>query len=172
MRWHSYRARWRGAEYDASPDVRAGRLWIRLRRATPAEGFEEVAPGRYVRPVPAEECEAVVFVTTVGTWRGVPCQVHDARDGHTGERPGGDAGEPADGDLGGPVSEPAGGHLDRHLGGHLGGHCGELLVEYTGGLAPVARALGLPRAERGVYRGWVRRDEVLGLREHVVPLDM
>ncbi|MEU9887547.1 hypothetical protein [Sphaerisporangium sp. NPDC051011] len=148
MRWHSYRARWRGSEYEASPDARAGRLWIRLRRATPAEGFEEVAPGLHVRPVPAEECEAVVFVTTVGTWRGVPCQVHDARDGHL-------HGEQDDGHDGRP-----------------GGHGGELLVEYTGGLAPVARALELRRTERGVYQGWVPRDEVLGLREHVVPLDL
>ncbi|MFC6083140.1 hypothetical protein [Sphaerisporangium aureirubrum] len=48
---------------------------------------------------------------------------------------------------------------------------GEFLVEYVGGLLPVALELGLERVERGVHRGWVPRDEVAGLREHVVPLD-
>lgn len=42
----------------------------------------------------------------------------------------------------------------------------ELLLEYTGGQVPRALALGLERIERGVYRGWVRRDEVRGLREN------
>lgn len=41
----------------------------------------------------------------------------------------------------------------------------ELLVEYTGGRVPRALELGLDRIERGVYRGWVHRDEVRGLRE-------
>jgi len=41
----------------------------------------------------------------------------------------------------------------------------ELLVEYTGGRVPRALELGLERIERGVYRGWVHRDEVRGLRE-------
>lgn len=41
----------------------------------------------------------------------------------------------------------------------------DLLLEYTGGQVPRALELGLERIERGVYRGWVRRDEVRGLRE-------
>lgn len=41
----------------------------------------------------------------------------------------------------------------------------ELLLEYTGGKVPRALELGLERIERGVYRGWVPRDEVRGLRE-------
>jgi len=41
----------------------------------------------------------------------------------------------------------------------------ELLLEYTGGKVPRAMALGLERVERGVYRGWVHRDEARGLRE-------
>lgn len=41
----------------------------------------------------------------------------------------------------------------------------ELLLEYTGGKVPRALELGLERIERGVYRGWVNRDEVRGLRE-------
>lgn len=41
----------------------------------------------------------------------------------------------------------------------------ELLLEYTGGQVPRALALGLERIERGVYRGWVPREEVRSLRE-------
>lgn len=41
----------------------------------------------------------------------------------------------------------------------------ELLLEYTGGKVPRARELGLERIERGVYRGWVSRGEIRGLRE-------
>jgi hypothetical protein len=48
----------------------------------------------------------------------------------------------------------------------------ELLVEYTGGRAPVGRALGFERVERGVYRGWVPRAGVRDRREHRVPLDL
>jgi hypothetical protein len=129
MRWHSYRVRWRGAEFEASPHPRPDRLWMRLRSSEPADGFEELVPGRFVRPVPAEECEAVFFVTMVGEWRGATCQVHGEREG-------------------------------------------ELLVQYTGGLLPVARELGLWRIERGVHRGWVPRHEVLELHEHAVPLDV
>ncbi|MFC4584710.1 hypothetical protein [Sphaerisporangium corydalis] len=81
MRWHSYRARWRGADYEASAEPRADGLWMRLRVTAPAEGFDEVAPGRHVRPVRAEECEAVLFVTMTGRWRGAECQVHDEREG-------------------------------------------------------------------------------------------
>lgn len=46
----------------------------------------------------------------------------------------------------------------------------ELLVEYTGGQVPRALAMGLERIERGVYRGWVHRDEVRGLRENMTLL--
>jgi hypothetical protein len=129
MKWHSYRARWRGAEYEASPDPRPEGVWMRLRISEPADGFERLAPGRFVRPVRAVDCEGVVFVTTAGEWRGAACQVRDERDG-------------------------------------------ELLVEYTGGLRPVALELGLERIERGVYRGWVPRHEVLGLHEQAVLLDI
>ncbi|MCG5218939.1 hypothetical protein [Streptosporangium sp. KLBMP 9127] len=124
----AYRARWRGTDYPANPDPRHDGLWIRLCRAEPAEGFAEVAAGRYVRPVPAAECEAIFHVTTVCEWRGAPCRVHEER-------------------------------------------AGELLVEYTGGLLPVARALGMERVERGVHRRWVAREEVRDLREHAVPLE-
>ncbi len=47
---------------------------------------------------------------------------------------------------------------------------GELLVEYTGGQAPVARYHGFERLERGVYRRWIPRHEARGLRENTVVL--
>jgi hypothetical protein len=77
----TYRARWHGAAYDASPELRSGRLWMRLRSGDPAPGFEKVGSDRYVRAVPADECEAVCFVTTVCRWRDAPFRVHDRRDG-------------------------------------------------------------------------------------------
>ncbi|MFG1945203.1 hypothetical protein [Nonomuraea sp. NPDC048826] len=76
-----YRARWRGADYVASPEPHPLELWVRLRSAGPADGFEEVEPGCHVRAVPAAECEALHFVTVVCRWRGEPCHVHDERDG-------------------------------------------------------------------------------------------
>ncbi|MEU9832563.1 hypothetical protein AB0D67_13625 [Streptosporangium sp. NPDC048047] len=126
--WHSYRARWRGTEYAASPDPRPDAVWVRLRVTEPAEGFEEVEPGCFVRPVPAGECESISFVTTVCEWRGAPFQVRD-RHGDT------------------------------------------LLLEYVGGLLPVARELELERIERGVHRRWVPGHEVTDLRENVVFLE-
>lgn len=48
----------------------------------------------------------------------------------------------------------------------------ELLVEYVGGQVPIARQLGLPRVERGVYRAWIPRADVTGLRENAVALDI
>jgi hypothetical protein len=76
MSWSGYRARWRGTDYEAVPDPRDDGLWMRLRSAVPAEGFDEVAPGWFVRPVPAAECGEAVFVTTVCEWRGEPFQVY------------------------------------------------------------------------------------------------
>ncbi|MEV7803911.1 SseB family protein [Microbispora sp. NPDC088329] len=125
----SYRARWRGAGFRANPDPGHDGLLIRLLHDGPADGFEERAPGRFVRSVPAQECEAVFHVTRRCEWRGAPCLVR-------GER------------------------------------AGELLLEYTGGRLPVARALGMERAERGVHRRWVARAEVTELREHAELLDL
>ncbi|NUR89038.1 MAG: hypothetical protein HOY71_33565 [Nonomuraea sp.] len=125
MTWHFYRARWRDADYVASPEPHALELWVRLRSTVPAEGFQEVEPGCHVRTVPVTECAALHFVTTECRWRGEPFQVHDERDGL-------------------------------------------LLLEYLGGSAPAALALGLERVERGVYRSWVPRAEVTDLRENAV----
>lgn len=46
----------------------------------------------------------------------------------------------------------------------------ELLIEYTGGKVPRALDLGMERIERGVYRRWVPRDELRGLRESMTLL--
>lgn len=78
--WHAYRARWGGAEYSAAPYPQPEQLFVRLYRSTPAAGFEEVGADRYVRQVPAADCEAILYVTTVCEWRGAPFQVHDERD--------------------------------------------------------------------------------------------
>lgn len=48
----------------------------------------------------------------------------------------------------------------------LARHDAWLRVEYTGGKAPVARALGLEEFDYGVYQGWAPSAEVTDLREH------
>jgi hypothetical protein len=48
----------------------------------------------------------------------------------------------------------------------LAAHDMWLRVEYTGGKAPVAQALGLEEFDFGVYQGWVPAAEVSELREH------
>jgi hypothetical protein len=65
-RWHRYRARWAGREYDALPELREGRWWMRL-------------PGG--QEVPAADCAGVWSVSTVCEWSGAPFHVHDEREG-------------------------------------------------------------------------------------------
>lgn len=127
--WHTYRARWQGEEYSAAADPQPDQVCLRLYRPGPADGFDEVSPGHYVKAVTAAECDAVYHVTTVCEWQGAPFQVQDER-----------------GD--------------------------ELLLEYTGGSAPVAQELQLQRIERGVYRAWVPRADVPALSEHAVELSV
>ena len=67
---HGYVARWRGADYEVSADISGARAHARLYRTQPADGFDEVAPGRYRRTVPLAEVERVAFVSEVCTWRG------------------------------------------------------------------------------------------------------
>ena len=62
-----YVALWRGDEYEASPDGED----VRLYRPDPADGFEEVRPGRSRAVVPATEAK-VEYVRTVCYWRGAP----------------------------------------------------------------------------------------------------
>ncbi|MFI7416747.1 hypothetical protein [Nonomuraea sp. NPDC049684] len=125
MNGESYRARWDGTDYEASAELVDGRLFMRLYAPVPADGFEEAAPGRFVRAVPAAGCAAIWHVTTVCEWRGASFLVLAEREA-------------------------------------------ELLVEYTGGNASHAAGLGLERIERGVYRAWVRREEVSALGEKAV----
>lgn len=122
QKWAGYRARWRGDEYRAAIFPLGNVLWVRLHSAKVRSGFQEVTEQDYVQSVLAEECDAVLFVSTVCTWRGAEFLVTDER----GE---------------------------------------ELQLEYVEGDAIKAMGMGLERIERGVYRGWVQRDEVRGLRE-------
>ncbi len=62
-----YYARWRGDEFEASPDGTD----VRLYRADPAEGFVEVLPGRYARTVPAGETD-LYYVRTRCHWNNEP----------------------------------------------------------------------------------------------------
>jgi hypothetical protein len=63
---NGYLAVWGGAEYDASP---AADGTVRLYRATPADGFDQLAPGRYRRVVRADEVAMLRYVRTVCVWR-------------------------------------------------------------------------------------------------------
>ncbi len=63
-----YLARWRGREYEASPDGDQ----VRLYRPDAAEGFEQVRPGRFRQVVPVDEVEDIVYVRTACRWRGAP----------------------------------------------------------------------------------------------------
>lgn len=63
-----YVARWRGTDYEASPDGDQ----VRLYQAQPAEGFEEVRENRFRRVLPISEVEELVYVRTMCTWKGEP----------------------------------------------------------------------------------------------------
>jgi hypothetical protein len=71
-----YVARWRGQEYEASPDGEQ----VRIYQPEPADGFEEVRPGRYVRALPAAEAD-LSYVRTTCAWRGEPFIVLAEQDG-------------------------------------------------------------------------------------------
>jgi hypothetical protein len=72
-----YAARWRGTEYEASPDGEE----VRLYRPDSSEGFEEVRSGRYRRIVPAAEIDELVYVRTTCNWRDQPFIVLGEHDG-------------------------------------------------------------------------------------------
>ena len=72
-----YLARWRGTEYEASPDGEN----VRLYRGEPADGFEEVRPGRHRRVVPAGEVQELSYVRTTCSWKGAPFIVLGQHDG-------------------------------------------------------------------------------------------
>ena len=114
-----YSARWRGTDYEAVPGVDGE---VRLYSATPADGFDEVRPGRFVRIVADHDVESLRYVRTHCTWRGEPFVV-------------------------------------------IGEHGGWVRLEYSGGRAPVAEALGLDRVDAGVYQAWTSREEIDQLHE-------
>jgi len=114
-----YYARWRGREYEVSPDGNDMRLYA----TEAAEGFNQVRSGRFVRVVPAADVDEFCYVRTTCTWQGQPFIV-------------------------------------------LGEADGWLRVEYTGGKAPVAKALGLEEFDFGVYQGWAPAAEVSNLSEY------
>jgi hypothetical protein len=114
-----FTARWRGTDYHAVPGVDGE---VRLYSATPAEGFDEVLPGRYVQIVADHDVESLRYVRTRCTWRGEPFIV-------------------------------------------IGEHGGWVRLEYSGGRAPVAEALGLDRVDTGVYQTWISREEIEQLQE-------
>lgn len=116
-----YMARWRGRDYEASPDGDQ----VRIYRSDPAEGFEDAAESRFRRVVPMAEVEELWYARTTCTWRGQPFIV-------------------------------------------LAGHDSWLRVEYAGGKAPAARALGLEEFDYGVYQGWAPVGEISDLREQRV----
>jgi hypothetical protein len=113
-----YYARWRGREYEASPDG----MDLRLYATQPADGFGQVRPGRFVRVVALAEVDDFSYIRTTCNWQGEPFIV-------------------------------------------LGEHEEWLRVEYTGGKAPVAKALGLEEFDFGVYQGWAPLMQVSDLIE-------
>jgi hypothetical protein len=72
-----YYARWRGREYEVSPDGNEMRLYS----TEPAEGFNQVRPGRFVRVVSAGDVEDFSYVRTTCTWQGQPFIVLGEADG-------------------------------------------------------------------------------------------
>ena len=72
-----YVARWRGREYEASPDGNDMRLYA----TAPEEGFGQLRPGRYLRVVPIAEVSDFCYVRTTCTWHGEPFIVLGDQDG-------------------------------------------------------------------------------------------
>jgi hypothetical protein len=73
-----YVARWRGREYEASPDGDK----VRLYQPAAGDGFEEVRTGRFVLVLPVGEVEDLAYVRTTCSWQGEPFIVlaeHDNR---------------------------------------------------------------------------------------------
>ena len=63
-----YLATWHGREYEAAPDGDN----VRIYQEQPADGFEEIRPGRYVRVLTPDEYDELVYVRTTCFWRGAP----------------------------------------------------------------------------------------------------
>src|SRR4051794_21535077 len=63
-----YVVTWQGREFEAVPDGDN----VRIYRTLPADGFEEIRPGRYVRVLTPDEFDELVYVRTTCTWHGAP----------------------------------------------------------------------------------------------------
>ena len=63
-----YVVSFQGREYDAVPDGDNVRIYL----PEPAEGFDEVKPGRYRRVLGPDDYDDLVYVRTTCTWRGAP----------------------------------------------------------------------------------------------------
>ncbi|XRQ12827.1 hypothetical protein ACN3XK_18670 [Actinomadura welshii] len=74
---HGYYARWRGTEYEASPDGDQ----VRLYASRSVDGFKKVTPDRYFHVVPLADVEHLHYVTTHCTWRGEPFVVLGEHEG-------------------------------------------------------------------------------------------
>jgi hypothetical protein len=61
-----YVVSWQGREYDAVPDGDNVRIYL----PEPADGFDEVKPGRYRRVLGPDDFDELVYVRTTCTWRG------------------------------------------------------------------------------------------------------
>lgn len=61
-----YVVTWQGREYDGAPDGDNVRVYL----SEPADGFEELKPGRYVRVLEPDEYDELVYVRTTCNWRG------------------------------------------------------------------------------------------------------
>ena len=120
---NGYRARWRDAEYEASPD---GQYAVRLYTQLPTPGFAEIREGRHCRVIPRDEADWGGYVRTVAGWRDLPVLVLAERDA-------------------------------------------QALVEYLGGLAPLALAAGLTRIEPAVYQGWVEMSDLTQVQQVRTP---
>ncbi|MFC4337350.1 hypothetical protein [Salininema proteolyticum] len=66
-----YVARWKGVEYDSSPDG----MHVRLYSPTPGEGFVQIEQDRFRRGVPLTELDDFFYVRTAAKWRGEPFYV-------------------------------------------------------------------------------------------------
>ncbi|TDC82845.1 hypothetical protein [Actinomadura sp. 7K507] len=74
---HGYYARWRGADYEASPDGDR----VRLYASRHTDGFKQVAPSRYFHVVPLSDVEHLQYVTTHCVWRDEPFVVLGEHEG-------------------------------------------------------------------------------------------
>ncbi|TDC62117.1 hypothetical protein E1200_26855 [Actinomadura sp. GC306] len=74
---HGFYARWRGTEYEASPDGDR----VRLYASRHLDGFKQVTASRFIHVVPLSDVDHLHYVTTHCTWRGEPFVVLGEHDG-------------------------------------------------------------------------------------------